>query len=55
MAPRTTSSNASPWSTGGIDTREVLTWLPSGPDPAAELHLAAREWARELGQRLDRL
>jgi hypothetical protein len=39
----------------GIDTREVLTWLPSGPDPAAELRLAAREWARELGQRLDRL
>jgi hypothetical protein len=39
----------------GIDTREVLTWLPNGPDPAAELRLAAREWARELGQRLDRL
>lgn len=39
----------------GIDTREVLTWLPNGPNPAAELRLAAREWARELGQRLDRL
>jgi len=39
----------------GIDTREVLTWLPNGPNPAAELRLAAREWARELGQRLERL